>query len=66
MLAMNTTLIILNSIAAAGLLVSLGLVMLTGHRAASSESTGSGHWTAPLEPELVRVDRDESELTRAA
>jgi hypothetical protein len=62
----TTTLIILNGFAAVGLLVALALVMLTGHRTAGSDGAGAGHWTQPLEPELVRAERDKSDLTRAA
>jgi hypothetical protein len=62
----TTTLIILNGFAAVGLLVGLALVMLTGHRTAGSEGAGAGHWSQPLELELVRDDRDQSVLARAA
>jgi hypothetical protein len=61
-----TTLIILNGIIALGLLTALALVMYAGHRAAGSESAGTGDWTEPLEPELVRATGDEPELERAA
>ena len=59
-----TTIIILNGIIALGLLTALALVMYAGHRAAGSVKTGTGHWTEPLEPELVRATGDE--LERAA
>lgn len=62
----TTTLIILNGLAAVGLLVGVALAMLTGHRHAGSEDASSGHWSRPLEPELVHAERDESDLARAA
>lgn len=62
----NTALILVNGFAAVGLLAALALVMLTGHRSAGSESAGSGHWSQPLELELVRPERDETEFVRAA
>ena len=61
-----TTFIILNGIIALGLLAGLALVMFVGHRAAGSEREGAGHWTEPLELELVRATGQEPELDRAA
>jgi len=62
----TTTLIILNGFAAVGVLVALALVMLAGHRTAGSDGAGAGHWSEPLEPELVLAKRDKSDLARAA
>ena len=56
-----TTAILLNTIIALGLFAALAFVMSVGHRAAGSENRGSGHWTEPLELELVRRTGDELE-----
>jgi len=61
-----TTILILNGIVALGLLAALALLMYAGHWAAGSDRVGTGHWTEPLEPKLVRATGDEPELERAA
>jgi hypothetical protein len=61
-----TTFTILNAILALGLLAALALVMSAGHRVAGSGRSGTGHWSDPLELELVHPVADEPELERAA
>jgi len=60
-----TTIAILNGALVLGLLAALAAVMSAAHRAAGSGRSG-GHWSGPLELDLVRPATGKTELDRAA
>lgn len=64
---MNTTsILILNGIVATWLLTMLALVMVMGHRIASSKAARVARWSQPLELEVVQARPVQPELDRAA